>query len=178
MQLPKIISIISLSAWLFLPSACAPTSQVDGRQFSPARPLNQLGILPFTGPQGKFYADLLTTDLLACGLAITTGHEIEKILAASGYQTDDQPDLAVLPQFLNKKLGLTHFLIGAVATAEAPAPRYDNVSIDLRLLDLESGEITWASRTEYWSRANNGPGDARRAIGLLARDFCQELTPP
>jgi len=175
-HLKKYAAVCSLAVFLFLTGSCTRTGHDENRFLSSPIPIKQVGILPFTGgPRGNYYADLLEADLHTCGINVAENNKIKKILTDSGYDARENPHIELLPQLLNKKAGLSFFLIGSITAAENTDRRFDDINIDLRLMDLEAGEIIWASQAEYWTTAKSKQGDARRAMSQLADDLCNKF---
>ena len=101
---------------------------------------------------------------------------IEAVFRELGFVGDRRFDPTSLPQ-VGRLLGLREVVVGSISAAGGPLYSYAHINIALRLVEVETGEVLWASRygNPLWSSAISTQGDVQRGAESLAQNFCADF---
>ncbi len=161
--------------FVILSAACASTKTTRAPSF---RPLSgdRLAVMPLRGPHGDLAADLINQGLLDCGLRIVERSHLDTVLRELGYRGDERFDPATIPA-VGRVLGLREVVVGSISAVGGPLYSYDHVNMTLRVVEVETGEVLWASRygNSLWSSAISTQGDVQRGAAKLAQAICRDF---
>jgi TolB-like protein len=162
------------SLTLLLSASCATktTRSLSFRKLSGER----IAVMPLSGPHGELAADLINQGLLECGFRVVERSRIDAVFAELGFVGDRRFDSSSLPR-VGRVLGLREVVVGSISAVGGPLYSYPHANIALRVVDVETGEVLWASRygNPFWSSAISTQGDVQRGAESLAENLCADF---
>ena len=146
-----------------------------------ARPLatNRIGVTELKGPDGDVASDLIAQGLLGKGYRVVERSQIDHVLSELGRSGDSRFDSASIAA-AGRQLGLHELLVGSVNLEGGPLYSFKHANITLRLVDVETGELLWASTygNPGWTSAISTQGDLQRGAEYLTDEFFRAFPPP
>lgn len=151
-------------------SSCASTSSVMVDHQYQSSP--KVAILPLNGRYGQQASDLITQHLASNGIAAVERAQIDSVLKEHGYRNNKAFNQGSLARH-GRLLGVKKVMIGTVTTADGPLYSFPHVNITLKVVDVESGKITWIGRygNSMWTSAISTQGDLQRGANAIVKEF-------
>jgi TolB-like protein len=131
-----------------------------------------IAIMPLDGALGSRASDLIAEQLAVNDIATVERAKIDNILREHGFRDNANFDQSSLAKY-GKLLGVKNILLGSVATDSNPLSSYPHVFITLKVVDVESSQVTWIGHygNSYWSSAISMQGDLQRGAEHIVEEF-------
>lgn len=164
----KLLTYITTLAALFLVS-CASTSSVrlNHRKDQPA-----VAVMPLKGSYGEQASDLISEQLALNGVSTVQRSQMNSILREHGYRGNLHFNQSSLVNY-GKLLGVKKMLVGTISTLNGPLYSFDHANITLKVVDVETGKISWIGRygNSMWTSAISTQGDIQRGAKKIVQEF-------
>jgi hypothetical protein len=152
-------------------SACAPTRSIviPERPDTPAK----LAIAPLKGDLGPQAIDAIAEQFAARGIPARQGPSVISLIGYEANITDGSPASAGLLRKYGDGLGVDFVLAGTAETVGGPLYAFDRVKMNLRLIDVRTGETRWIGSygDTVWAAALNTKTDLARAAEHIVQAF-------
>lgn len=149
---------------------CASTSSVMVMHDNSTKPT--IAVVPLAGEYGQQTSDLIAEQLALNGIPTIERAQLDVVLREHGFHENDKFNQSSLAKY-GRLLGVKKMLTGTITTARGPLYSFPHVNITLKVVDVETGKISWIGRygNSLWTSAISTQGDIQRGANHIVKEF-------